>query len=239
MRIAICGTSNVGKTTLVQDFLKEWPSFTSPDKTYRDVLSENKHSQLTTQDTQWDILNFMIDQVQEYKKDDKVIFDRCPVDNMVYTLWAHDKGKSEGDIDDAFVKKCLELVREAMIFYDVIFFIPITKASPIKIVDDGTRDTDAKYISEVDKLFKAIAYDWNHNPKCQFCNPEDRPAFIEIFGTPEERIQLIRLYLDVDGDPIENTNIMDELGNIKSDSGLILDASGNITEAPRSDTRYE
>lgn len=219
MRIAISGTANTGKTTLIKDFLKEWPSYSTPDKTYRDLLDSDSHSKTTNKEMQENILNFMVDQVQEYRKGDKVIFDRCPIDNIVYTLWAFEKG--ETDIDEEFIQKSMELVKNTMCFYDVIFFIPITKASPVKVVDDGTRETDPKYIAEIDTLFKAIEKDWNTNPKCQFCNPSDRPALIEVFGSPEERIQLIRLYLDAEGDAIENTNIMDSLGNIKDASGII------------------
>jgi len=32
MRIAISGTACQGKTTLLKDFLEEWPSYTSPKK---------------------------------------------------------------------------------------------------------------------------------------------------------------------------------------------------------------
>ena len=49
----------------------------------------------------------------------------------------------------------------------------------------------------------------------------DRPAIIEIFGKPEERIQMLKLYLDVDGDAIDDTGVMDELGNVKDSSGII------------------
>lgn len=219
MRIAISGTANVGKTSLIKDFLKEWDNYTAPDKTYRDVLDSTNHSKETSKETQWDILNFMVDQIQQYSKGDKVILDRCPIDNIVYTMWSYDKG--EGDIDDEFVRKCLPLVRETLKLYDIIFFIPITKASPVTIVEDGTRETDPYYIKEIDSIFKAIEKDWNTNPKCQYCDPSDRPALIEIFGTPEERLQMIKLYLDVEGDAIENTNILDSLGDIKDSSGII------------------
>jgi predicted ATPase len=219
MRIAISGTASTGKTTLIKDMVKEWPTFTTPTKTYRDLLPKDEHSKATTKELQEKILNFMIDQVQEYGENDKVIFDRCPLDNIVYTLWAHEKG-TDG-VDHAFVKKCITLVKESMCFYDIIFFIPITKVSPIKIQDDGTRDTDPHYIKEIDTVFKALHQDWTTNKESQFCNMADRPAIIEIFGAPEERIQMLKLYLDVDGDAIDDTGVMDEMGNVIDSSGLI------------------
>ena len=44
---------------------------------------------------------------------------------------------------------------------------------------------------------------------------------IEIFGNPQERLQMIKLYLDIDGDSIDDTGVMDELGNVKTPGGLI------------------
>ena len=90
MRLSVSGTSCLGKSTFVHDFLEEWPMYTAPDISYRELLSEKglPHSKATNEDTQWAILNCMIDEMQKYDKDSKVIFDRCPLDNLVYTMYA-------------------------------------------------------------------------------------------------------------------------------------------------------
>ena len=66
MRIAFSGTANTGKTTIINNFLAVWSQYKTPEKTYRDIIKEKNlpHSSSTTTDTQWDILNFMIDQLQ-------------------------------------------------------------------------------------------------------------------------------------------------------------------------------
>ena len=66
MRIAFSGTANTGKTTLIKNFLAVWSQYNTPEKTYRDLIKDNNlpHSSLTTVDSQWEILNFMIDQLQ-------------------------------------------------------------------------------------------------------------------------------------------------------------------------------
>ena len=88
MRIAISGTSCQGKSTLIKDFLKEWTNYKTIDKTYRDVIIEQglEHSSATNKDTQWSILNFMIDELQKTSKGDSISFDRCPLDNIVYSI---------------------------------------------------------------------------------------------------------------------------------------------------------
>lgn len=205
MRICVSGTSSQGKSTFISDFLKEYPTYITPKLTYRNKL-KCKHSKKTTKDVQWMILNEMVDSLQKYSKEDQVIFDRSVIDNTVYTLWAYDK---EGTtIDDAYVEKTLAVAKEAYKFLDIIFYIPLTK---VATVDYDTKDfqkskkqglTDEVYREEIDNIFKAIKRDWDINAKSKFFDYTDKPAIIEIFGTPVERIQMTKLYLGSDGEPI-------------------------------------
>ena len=210
MRIAISGTACQGKSTLIKDFKEKWPSYKSPDKTYRDIITEQnlEHSSTTNKETQMAILNFMIDELQKTSKGDKVIFDRCPLDNIVYSIWA--EAKKESDIDDAFIKKCMTLVSESLRFIDMILFVPITKVAPVELEEDDLRDTNEEFIEEIDNIFKAVHRDYMNNPRSSFFVEDDRPAIIEIFGNRKERIDLIKLYLDNDGDFIEPGNIITE-----------------------------
>lgn len=207
MRIAISGTACQGKSTLINDFLKEWNMYTTPEKTYRDYLTENNlpHSKETTKDTQWDILNFMVDTLQQYSKGDKVIFDRCPLDNMVYSLWANERVIN--DLDDDFIRKCIPVVRESLRFLDVIFYIPITAAAPVQIVEDELRETDKVYIKEIDNLFKGIEQQYLQGQKdSPFLPNEECPAIVEIFGNREQRLHMMRQYIDAEGDLLGENN---------------------------------
>lgn len=219
MRISISGTACQGKTTLIKDFIKNWPKYSTPSQTYRDTIKSGNypHSKNCNKEGQWAILNHMIDELQKYSKEDKVIFDRGPLDCLVYTMWAYEKQSS--DIDEAFVNKIIPIVKESMKYLDVIFFVPITKASPVAIINDGTRETDPVYIEEIDNIFKAMFFQYQHNlGRTPFFSADDCPAIIEIFGKPQERILLIEQYLNVDGevigeegDQILNPNNIEEL----------------------------
>jgi len=219
MRIAISGTASQGKSTLLDDFLGEWKSYTTPETTYRDALStkDSGHSKNTTEDTQWDVLNHMVDTLQEYKKGDRVIFDRCPLDNIVYTLWANEKGT----ISKEFVDKCIPIVKESLRALDIIFFIPLTKAHKVPIIDDGTRETDPQYIREIDNVFKALLQ-YYYQDTGPFFVHDDKPAIIEVFGDRLARLEIIKLYLDTDGDPIGEQGILDpgEISMLEQQFGL-------------------
>ena len=210
MRIAISGTACQGKTTLITDFLEQWPSYTTPKKTYRDIIIENDldHSSKTNKKTQWEILNFMIEEQQKYRTGENVIFDRCPLDNLVYSIWAAEQ--PDNDIDDKFVSKCIPLVRESFRNLDIIFFTPITKVAPVKIEEDDLRDTDSEIIESIDNIFKAVHREHEHNPKTTFFITDDKPAIIEVFGDRRERIQILKLYIDAEGDAQDTGNILDE-----------------------------
>ena len=115
MRIAICGTACQGKTTLITDIIKEWPMYSKSKESYRTVIAEEKLkiNKEVNKDGQRKILNCLIDDLQSTSKDDKILFDRCPLDNLVYSLWSNGKGSS--DIDDNFIKECIRVSKKYVI----------------------------------------------------------------------------------------------------------------------------
>ena len=121
MRVAFSGTGNSGKTTLLKSFLYTWTGYTTPEKTYREMLQEKElpHSSKLTTQTQESILNFMVEEVQLASKDDKIAYDRCPLDAIAYSMWAHDK-QIEG-FTKTFVTEQINLMRESMRSLDIIF----------------------------------------------------------------------------------------------------------------------
>tara|TARA_R100000808_G_C2154655_1_gene165813 strand:+ start:5381 stop:6112 length:732 start_codon:yes stop_codon:yes gene_type:complete len=243
MRLQISGTASQGKSTFLNDFLQEWPEYKTPNKTYRDLLN-GKHSKKTDKDIQWRILNCMVDEIITHGEGDKVIYDRGPIDNIAYTVWCNSKGV--GEVDDAFVEKCLPLLRETNKFLDIIFYIPITGVATVEhdtekfgeSVKEGL--TDDEHREEIDHIFKALKYDWSNNAKSKFYDPDDKPAIIEVFGQPRERIEICKLYLDVDGDLIDNVGIMTEeqIREVEEMKGK-LGISDDQSQAFRNPNTYE
>lgn len=219
MRICISGTGCQGKSTLINGFLEKWDVYTTPKQTFRDtILKENlSHSKHTTSESQWAILNSIIDNLQKYNKDDKVIFDRGPIDNLVYTLWAF--SKNIDGFDDKFVSKTIDLVKESVKLLDINFLIPITKFNDFDFSDtlktqdsvvDKSDCVDVEFIQEVNSIFQAIKHDWETNPDTKFFDIRDMPAIIEVFGTYEQRLHMLSLYIDDSGDLIDDTGILNE-----------------------------
>lgn len=195
MRIAISGAQCTGKSTLIADFLKAYPTYKQSKNDYRKLIKQKKLSINTqgTQESQEIILNSMLDECMNYKSTDHVIFDRCTLDNIVYSLWL--KEKYPDSIDEMFIRKSIELNKQACKFYDIIFFTPITKYDTIQLESKENRDVDPVYRNEINNIFQAIMKGY-HEQKTGIFDMRDVPAFIEVFGSRDERIQMIKFYIN-------------------------------------------
>jgi hypothetical protein len=129
-------------------------------------------------------------------KTENVIFDRCVLDNLAYSSWLNLNGK----VSDKFLDQSRILVRETLKMFDVIFFLPITKTSPVNIEEDGTRDTDPVYREEIDNIFKVFVKSYQQGDGRIFPKG-DSPPIIEIYGNPEQRIALTSMYITEEGKP--------------------------------------
>ena len=194
-RISVSGTACQGKSTLIKDMCARWQQLSTPEKTYRDVIKEkgltiNKDG---TAENQKIILDALVDQLMVDYKGKKVVLDRCPLDNLVYTLWLN--AKSPEKMPDEAVSKTIDIVRESMKMLDVVFFIPLTSVHKVPIVGDKLRETDPEYIEEIDNIFKAVI----HTQKLgvgKFFPLDNCPPIIEVFGDRETRIKMLELYID-------------------------------------------
>ena len=228
MRIAFSGTGNSGKTTLLKSFLFNWDSYSTPEKTYRDVITEEKleHSSKTTTATQEKILNFMIDQLQLHDKDDKILYDQCPLDNIAYSMWCHDK--SVEGFTKKFVTKQIALMKESMRYLDIIFLCRFDETQAIQ--EDGFRDADKGFIKEVDNIFYSLYNQYVQNPEADVFFPVgDTPCILLLPEEPQQRIDLMAEYIAADGDLIDdeqsilNPNNINELESLVQQQQIALD----------------
>lgn len=198
MKIAVVGTQCIGKSTYIKDFLNKWNMYTTPEKTYRDVVKEKNIpiNRLGDESSQRIILDFLVDQALSCSKSDNVIFDRCVLDNLAYSSWLH----LNGSVSEKFLDESRILVRETLKMFDIILFLPMTKMSPVKIVEDGVRDVDPVYREEIDNIFKAFVKSY-HQGDGRVFPKGDSPPIIEIYGNPEQRIALTSMYITEEGKP--------------------------------------
>jgi GTPase SAR1 family protein len=171
MKIGLCGTMSVGKTTLV-NALKELPEF--KDYTTRTERSKELMAMgipLNTDSTLKGQTVFLAERAGELMVEN-IITDRTVIDVMAFTQ----ASKSINYIDkEDFINHAKNLISE----YDYIFYV---SPEGVEIENNGVRETDAEYRDLIDFIIKSTINRYNHRIKNLY----------RISGSTEERIKLIQ-----------------------------------------------
>jgi len=170
MRIGLCGTVSVGKTTLV-NALKELPEF----KDYHFATERSKYLRdlgipLNTDSTLKGQTIFLAERCTELMYDN-VITDRTVIDVMAFTLNAN----SINIIDKAGFEMYAQCLLNE---YDYIFYI---SPEGVEIEDNGVRTTDPIYRDQIDQTIQQILRIYGDKIK----------SYKEIKGSTQERIEAI------------------------------------------------
>ena len=168
MRIGLCGTMSVGKTTLV-NALKELPEF----KDYHFRTERSKHLMnlgipLNTDSTLKGQLVFASERAAELMQE-KIITDRTVIDVMAFA----DLSESMKDHEKFYLNATLFYLIDE---YDVLFYV---SPEGVEIEDNGVRETNAEYRTAVDEKIKEIVGMYRSNT-------------VTIKGTVEERIEQVK-----------------------------------------------
>lgn len=198
MKIAIMGCQASGKSFLIDQFLKEWPMYKKPEKTYRDIIKEknlpiNKHG---TKESQREILNALVDEIQlaSTSEDKHLIFDRCAIDNIAYSLWHY--AKNTPGFDSEFILDSKTIAALTLKHLDVIFYLPLRKEIPVE--EKQNREMDETFREEIDNIFNSLVNSYEKNTGA-FFPKEDCPPIIRLDGPPDMRLPQMKLYIKPNG----------------------------------------
>ena len=170
MKIGLCGTMSVGKTTLVNE-LKKLEQF----KDYEFATERSKYLMdlgipLNTDSTLKGQTIFLAERCAELMRDN-VITDRTIIDVMAFTLNAKSIARQDKEIFEDYAK---EFLRE----YDYIFYI---SPDGLPIEDNGVRETDEYYRDIIDFSITTLIRKYSHMVD----------NITTIKGSTEERIKQI------------------------------------------------
>ena len=134
MRIAVSGTHGVGKSTLIDEFLRTHQEFVHEPEPYT-VMVEDFGEEFSEEPNVEDFrrqLEFNIERVRQHAPEEKVIYERCPVDFLAYI----------DALEPKSVEAFLSPVAKAVQNLDLIVYLPL--------------EDDHAIESEYPKLQKAV-----------------------------------------------------------------------------------
>ena len=154
MKIGLCGTMSVGKTTLV-NALKELPEF--KDYMFRTERSKELMAQgipLNTDSTLKGQTVFLAERTGELMVEN-VITDRTVIDVMAFARASKSINSPDKDLFEDYAKR---FIKE----YDYIFYV-----SPVgvEIEDNGIRETNVDYRDLIDYTISKILSEQKHRIK--------------------------------------------------------------------------
>lgn len=186
MRIAVSGTHFMGKSTLIEDFIKTHPEYRCEIEPYY-KLQEEKAMEFALEpslDSLLEQLDYSIEQMNQCSKETNVIFDRCPIDFIAYAMCITDQ--EDTDINDSEIAERFLDVKAALNHLDIIVFLPITKEHTITYTEENP-----VYRKKADQCFKRLYRD----EVCDIFPRYGHPRIIEIWGDRATRIKKLASYL--------------------------------------------
>ena len=186
MRIAVSGTHFMGKSTLIEDFIKKHPDYKNEIEPYY-KLQDEKTMELSlepTLDSLLEQLDYSIEQLNNHASERNIIFDRCPIDFIAYAMCVAEQ--DDVDINESEISERFSDLKSALNNLDIITFLPITKEHLIVYTDENPA-----YRKTADKNFKKIYRD----DICDIFPKYGHPKIIEISGDRLERIKILESYL--------------------------------------------
>jgi deoxyadenosine/deoxycytidine kinase len=179
MRIAISGTHCSGKSTLVEEFLLMHRSFEHEPEAYEAMheLNDETYPEPTAESF-FAQLEYHVHRLQQHKPGDRVIFERCPIDYVVYLDALLTLKRSSAD--SHLAKQSISIARDAVRLLDLIAFLPGTE---IQLVSE---DEDPKLRDEVDAGLEDILM----NDSLDMFG-DASPRVIQLTGSTAQRLAVL------------------------------------------------
>ena len=171
MKIGLCGTMSVGKTTLVNSLksVSEFKDYVTRTERSKELMAMG--IPLNTDSTVKGQAVFLAERSSELMVEN-IITDRTIIDVMAFAKCS--KSMYHFEADD-FCNFASHMLSE----YDYIFYV---SPEGVKIEDNGVRETDADYRKTIYESIQLLLIKYRHKIK----------NLVKIKGSTEERIKLIK-----------------------------------------------
>jgi len=171
MKIGLCGTMSVGKTTLVKELqnLPEFKNYITRTERSKELMAMG--IPLNTDSTVKGQAVFLAERANELMQEN-IITDRTIIDVMAFAKCSKSMNYLEAQ---NFCDFAANMLHE----YDYIFYV---SPKGVEIEDNGIRETDVAYRKMIDETIQLLTNKYIHKIK----------NLHQISGTTEERIEQMK-----------------------------------------------
>jgi len=183
MRIAISGTHCCGKSTLIDEFLTNHSEYTHEPEAYEALQDEHGES-FAAEPSAEDFrrqLEYCVARLEQYRKSDNVVFERCPADYLAYMLALRDLGRDSQASQVA--AESVGIARSGMKRLDIVVLARLDEEN-FEVADE--EDPELRRL--VDEKLESILSDNDLDLFSEL-------LIIETPGSTSERLQLIEAAL--------------------------------------------
>lgn len=175
----------MGKSTLIQDFVEIHPNYITQQEPFYDLDDEVAvNPELPSFEFAHKQLQISLHQIAENAHQPNIIFDRCPVDFLVYAMCVLE---GEGiDLEETEIAEQFVDIKRLIATLDLIAFIPIAPNNTITYSDDFP-----ELRVKADAFFKEIFRDDRYSLFPNY----NQPRIIEVTGNRNERVKQMASYL--------------------------------------------
>lgn len=197
MKIAFCGVPTVGKTALIDKFVKMIPSYVKSSPKDPELYSVASRYDISKLDK---IMDEFVNEAMFTEGKSNVVHDGCIIDALahIYMFFGmNENAKTE------ILAKYHGLMYAAIQYYDVIFYIPY-RTKYKKDLEKITKD-EFLYLMKLDEFYSAIVDEWKKGNQNMFPFGSSMgcPPIIEVFGTTvDEQMSVLNLYVDENGNAV-------------------------------------
>ena len=185
MHVAISGSHNTGKSTLIAAFVERRPQYVYEPEAYEALADDVAltSSEGPTSDGLEALLRYTVSALAGHPRGACVVFERSPVDYLAYAA-ASGRSWPAGTVRD-FLATSIPVVRASLRHLDLIALLPVSRRGPI----ESRADEDARFRRRVDERLRRALIDDDYD-----LFPEAAPRVVELSPFPERQLaELIRL----------------------------------------------
>lgn len=193
MRIGLTSIPYIKREKFFIDIKDQWNNYKLIDKGFGNIYVDKLNEESLQKE-----IDELYDELKKYNSiKDNIVCSTSPIDLIAKLIFAVE----DHHISPEFCNKNLKTIHKMFNCLDVIFYIPISKFNEFNIPDKipANEYYDEKFLNNIHTNLQDLFIAYTTRLKNPFFDVENCPAIIEVVGTDEQKIGMVKMFLNNDG----------------------------------------